>query len=255
MRASVDRRLLERRSAVRRAEGRDRLRRLSWGAALAGLLAVAVGAFFSPLLDVDAVRVTGGARTGEAAILEALGIGPGKAMVLVDSTAAAEAVMRLPWVERAEVDRDWPGTVLVSVDERRPEVAVPSPDGRFTLVDGVGRELAAVDQPGPGVPVLEGMAVEPRPGSVLEEAKGALAVVAALPPSVSGRLARLSVREDGVILAVRADGENEAEVVLGPPTDLPAKVLALATLLEEADLVNLRTVDLRVPAAPVLTRG
>lgn len=249
---------------MRRQEGRQRLRRLTWGLAAGSVLTGAVGLGASPVFDVDAVRIAGAAHTGEAAVLDAVGVGPGDAMVLVDPRSSADALERLPWVERAQVERDWPGTVVVSVEERQPALAVPSPDGRFTLVDRGGHELAAVDRPGPGLPVLEGLTVEPRPGSVLEEARGALDVVAALPASVAGRVSRLAIRPEGVTLALRAGDvapeqeepeEPEAQVVLGQPTDLGAKVQALAALLEAADLTDLRTVDLRVPAAPVLTRG
>lgn len=252
---AVDPRLRERRNAVQRALGRRRLRRLGWAVVAVLVPVLAAAALFTPLLDVDTVHVTGASQTGETAVLSALGFGPGKAMVLVDSQAAAEAVERLPWVERAAVERDWPGTVTVAVEERRPSVAVLGADGRFTLIDRAGRELATVDQPAAGLPVLEGVAIEPRPGTVLEEAEGALAVVAALPPLLAARVVRVAVRPDGIALAVRAEGDAQAEVVLGPPTELPAKVLALATLLDEADLVHLKTIDLRVPAAPVLTRG
>ena len=251
----MDPRLRERRNAVQRALGRKRLRRLGWvvGAVLVPLLATAL--LFTPLLDVDSIHVTGADRTGEAAVLGALGIGPGKAVVLVDADDAVTAGEQLPWVARAAVRRDWPGTVVVTVEERRPTVAVLGRDGRFTLLDHDGRELATVDQPLPELPVLEGLPIEPRPGAVLDGAEGALAVVAALPPPLVARVARVAVRPDGLALGVRAEAEGEAEVVLGPPTDLPAKVLALATLLDEADLVDLKSIDLRVPAAPVLTRG
>ncbi len=255
MRVAVDPRLRERRNAVQRALGRRRLRRLGWVAAVVVVLLLAGTLFFTPVLDVDSIHVTGADRTGEAAVVTALGFGPGRAMVLVGDDDGATAVEQLPWVARAEVTRDWPGTVVVAVEERQPTVAVLGADGRFTLIDHGGRELATVDQPDPALPVLEGVAIEPRPGDVLDGAEGALAVVAALPPPLVARVARVAVRPDGLALGVRAEAEGEAEVVLGPPTDLPAKVLALATLLDEADLVDLKSIDLRVPAAPVLTRG
>ena len=45
-----------------------------------------------------------------------------------------------------------------------------------------------------------------------------------------------------------------ATVVIGQPDELPAKMVALSTILTRVDLRELGMIDLRVPGAPVLTR-
>ena len=67
----------------------------------------------------------------------------------------------------------------------------------------------------------------------------------------------------GAVGAVDVAGGPEVElrlrsggaVRLGPVTDLPAKLVAAATVLAKADAHRLKVLDVRVPEAPVLTRG
>src|SRR5687768_13579218 len=118
--AHIDPRFRARRIAVQRGMGRRRLQRLADGGAV---LAVALGflvALRTPLLDVDAVRVTGNQRTPAEAVIAASGITPGDQLIDLDLATAGQGVTDLPWVSQARLHRGIDGSVSVEVIERTP---------------------------------------------------------------------------------------------------------------------------------------
>ena len=80
-----------------------------------------------------------------------------------------------------------------------------------------------------------------------------LAVAAALPEEVRAAVA--------AVRAAPAEGEVDLRLTgggiarLGPTTGLGAKLVAVATVLEQVDLTCLATIDVRVPSAPAVTRA
>lgn len=245
-----DRRLLARRRAVERERGRRRLR-----AALAALvvLALAAGtdaALHSPLFAARHVVVIGAAETGQEAVLEATGLDRHPPLVDVEPAATARELERLPWVARASVARRWPDTILVRVTERVPVAQVRLSAGGVELLDATGRVLADEPAPRQGLPFLLGVRPLP-PGAFLPPAERPLCeVAAALPVSLLGDVVGVA-RQPGAGAVVRLVGGRSA--LLGGTSDLPLKFVALATVLERANLNGIVTIDLRVPTSPVLT--
>lgn len=250
--APIDPRIRARRIAVRRDEGRRRLHRL---VALGVVLAVGVACLAvtrSPLLDVDRVTVDGATHTPPEAIQSATGIARHSPMADLDLDRAEQRVLALPWVKTATVSRHWPGTVEVSVVERKAVAAAPSAGGGFVLVDSEGRLLERVGAPPAGVAALVDVAPAGAPGDTLDPAaSGALIVASALPPELAPQVTGVVAVPDGIVLRLAIGGSAR----LGNGDDLTAKLLAVATFLEQVDLTDLCTLDVRVPSAPTLTRG
>ncbi|MEO6121808.1 MAG: FtsQ-type POTRA domain-containing protein, partial [Acidimicrobiales bacterium] len=176
----------------------------------------------------------------------------------VDTAALARRVESLPWVLEARAERRWPGAVRIEVAERRALAVVPLDEGRrWALVDLTGRVLAVEMVRPPKLAALGGVGRPGRPGSSLGAAASpALRVVAALPPALADRVADVAVTSTGIELALLSpDGSGSAGIVrLGAPSDLDAKLTALRALLDKVSLTDLLTIDVRVPATPVLTR-
>ncbi|MGI9023843.1 MAG: cell division protein FtsQ/DivIB, partial [Acidimicrobiales bacterium] len=150
-RVPVDPRLRRRQIDVRRAEGRRRLR---WLAAVVGVVVVVASAWGltrSPLLDVNRVLVEGATHTPQDAIRAAAGTPPGRPMTEVDGSEAAARLAGLAWVQRAEVRREWPGTVRIRVTERIATIATRDGAGGWVLVDRTGRVLERATAPPPGM--------------------------------------------------------------------------------------------------------
>jgi cell division protein FtsQ len=232
--------------------GRRRLQRL----VDAALLAVVALAFFlalrTPILDVDAIEVSGNERTTTEEIVEAAGIARGDQLIDLDLRAAGEAVTALPWVQQAELHRGIDGAVVVDVTERIP-VAVVGEGGEALLVDAEGRALGpAFGGPADGraLTTIGGVGAGLEPGEFLGEgAADALAVATWLGGSLGLGL-RLTV-EDGRLAGVVDPGIS---IVFGDAGQLDAKVRSLRTVLDQVDLTCAAVIDLRSPGSPVLTR-
>jgi cell division protein FtsQ len=251
-RPPIDPRIRERRIAVRKDEGRKRLRRvafaLCWIGVVSGLWAITL----SPLLDIDAIRIEGATRTGEPAVLAALDIRRGDALLTADVGGAARALASLPWVATADVRRSWPGALEVRIVEREPVAAIAARGGGWVVVDLGGRQLAVEAEPAVSLTRIAGRSLEPALGEGAgERYRGAIDVAAALPASLRGTVASLWPQPDGGIEA--AVTGHDVVVRFGPADQLEAKLVALAAILERIDLATVGVIDLRVPGAPALT--
>lgn len=249
---TIDPRVRARRISVRREEGRKRLRRLAILGAVALVVALALAVTRSPALDVDRVVVGGAVHTPVDAVQRAAGIKRHSPMTDVDLDRARRNVLALPWIRTVSITRQWPGTVKVVVTERVAVAAVTAPPAGFALIDGDGRVLENAPAPPAGYVLLANVAAPGPPGSSIDSsAADALTVARSLPPALRAKVATVAVDGDGVTLQLVAGGV----VKFGPATDVAAKMQAADTVLAEADLTDLCAVDVRVPAAPSLTRG
>lgn len=252
----IDPRIRARRIEVQRTEGRKRLRRAG---VLAVALAVLAGSWWitvSPALDVDHVRVHGATRTGDDAVLAAIDIRHGDALLTADVGAAARSLARLPWVATANVRRAWPGSISVEVVERVPTAAIAAKGSGWVLVDRGGRQLAVEDAPALELVRIAGRPIAPSLGDAAgERYQGALDLAAVTPPTIRPAITALWPQRDGTIEASVQLPSGAATVRFGAPDQLEAKLVALVAVLERADVANVRIIDLRVPGAPALTRG
>ena len=253
----IDPRLRARRIEVKRSEGRKRLRRIVVAAAVGAVVVALWGISLTPLLDVDHIRVAGAAHTDAGAIESALDIRRGDALLTADVGSAADAVAELPWVERAEVRRAWPGAVRVEVVERVAVAAVAAKGGGWVLVDRAGNQLEVAKEPALELVRVAGRPVAAEPGELAgERYQGALDLAAVLPPTIRAAMVAIWPQRDGTLEAsVRLRDGHDATVRFGAPDQLEAKLLALGSVLETTDPAGLRIIDVRVPSGPALTRG
>jgi cell division protein FtsQ len=243
-RAPVDPRVRDRWVAARRAEGRRRLRALVLVGALLALAVVAWLVVASPLLDVDHIRVKGGTRVTAEEIRAASGITTGDPMVWLDGGAAERRLRALPWVASARVEREWPGTVTITVTEREPVAWVDGGAGP-ALVDGTGRVLSIVEAPPEGFPQIVDPARVPPVGAAISPATGAH-VARDLVGYARPATRTIAVTDRGVVLVL----QNGAEVRIGSPRRVMTKVVAARAVLDAVG-ETVSYVDVSVPSNPV----
>ena len=256
----IDPRIRERRITVTREQGRRRLRVVLLGLGLVSLGLAGWGATRSPLLDVDTVTVSGAAHTRPDAVIRAGGLERGRLMAEIDPAAAARKIEALPWIDSATVRRQWPATVRITVAERTAAAVVETVGGGWAVVDVTGRVLETSAEPAPELPRVVSPAPVAAPGTRIDPAvRGAIAVAAALGPELAPRVADIALEHGSdsveLRLAPPKPGAAVAKVRFGPPRLVNEKLLALRTVLDKADLRDMTVLDLRVPEAPVLTRG
>lgn len=258
----------------RAAESSERRRRAQ--VLLVGLVVAAaiVGVLLSPLLGVHHIRVRGGVHTTAPEVIAASRLGRSDPLIRMSTHSVEKRVEALPWVDRANVVRQWPRGVRITVTERRPMAVAPCAEGAC-LVDKAGRVLARASaggaaSPGPpaagaavdpgGLPVITDVPPAGALGSTMPAAaRPALAVALALPEALRPMVA--AVRGNGTLveLVLRLPGRerNPAIVRLGDTRRLGEKLTAAATVLTKlgpSGVVGLNVLDVRVPDAPALTR-
>lgn len=268
--APMDPRIRQRRVKVRRDEGRRRLRLIVTALSILGAVGLGWLTTRSPILDVDRVEVVGARHTPAALVVRASGVRVGRPMTGVREGRAGRRVDALPWVQRASVRRSWPGTVVVTVRERRAVAAVRAATGGWMLVDRAGRLLAAQALPERRLPAIEGIDPAAAPGATLPaKARDALRVAAAIPRrevarvpvvalvdgEVELRLAALSPKKPGAPSKAPPLSAAGPVVRFGAVERVEEKLLAVFTVLERVDLRGLVVLDVRVPSSPVITRN
>ncbi|MEX1218192.1 MAG: FtsQ-type POTRA domain-containing protein [Acidimicrobiales bacterium] len=248
--ADIDPRIAARRDAV---ENEKRRRQGRWWLILAIFAAVLVGGWLitrTSLLDVDAVEVRGAVVTTTDEILSVSGIRIGQALLEVDTAASAVAIRQLPFIETAAVARNWDGTVVISVTERIPVAMAMNSDEVWMLVDRSGRVLAP-HVAGDGLDTEVVGAQAGPPGSEVEGVDGALEVASLLGPGLRTRVISITTAPDGSLsLALRPQGT----VLLGPATDLNAKVDSMRIVMAQVDQRDLASINVVNPSTPVVVR-
>lgn len=195
--------------------------------------------WFSTLLGVDEVEVTGTDHLGPAEVVAAAEIEEGSPLLRLDTNAVVHRVEALAPVRSASVSRALDGTVTIQVVERE-TVAVASIGGRLSGLDRDGvafRRFATKPRDVPEVKLV---------GDVDAEA---LAEAAQVIGSLTGRLAQrvrwVEVESLDHITLVTKGGRT---VLWGSGDDSRQKAKVLAALLKASKDEHL---DVSVPGQPV----
>jgi len=239
------------RLARRRFARRQWARRwLAWRRVLVALLLLAllVGAgwlvFFSPVLAVSGVQVTGTRVLSAAVVRRAADVPLGTPVATVDLRGITGRVERLPAVRSVDVSRSWPDHVRVDVTERRP-VAVVQGQGPSSVLRGVDAEGVVFRQYAVrprGLPVIR-MGEKTAPDALAEAAT----VAAALPPRLASKVSYVEVRTvDTISLQLR----NGRTVRWGSADDSTDKARVLDRLLG----LKASFYDVSVAGQPVIRR-
>ena len=93
---------------------------------------------------VQDIRVEGREKTPELYLRAALGLSKGDKLLGFSLDAARARIEKLTWVQRATVQRELPGTIIVTLVERRP-IAVWQMDRKFNLIDRAGNVVVEQD--------------------------------------------------------------------------------------------------------------
>ena len=285
----IDPRIARRWVEARREEGRRRLRILLVVASVATVVGLGVGSLYTPLFALRHIRVTatGGSAVSVARIEAEGGLLHHPLLVDVNPASVARRLDADPLLGAARVAKHWPATVTVTVAERVPLAQVPvaggAGAGAYVEVDETGRVLGA---PGPrvtGLPVIQGVGPVPAaggwipgspgpaavPGSgsaalvdmnaasdapdVPRAAAAALSVLQALPAGLRSAVQSVSIASGSGLSLVMAPPRlpvGTVAMTLGDGSQLAAKVTALETLVAQAPLSGVSSIDLSVPSRP-----
>jgi cell division protein FtsQ len=157
---------------------RDPWRAAFFSVLVLGILAGAAWALLgSSLLVVRHVQVRGGGLVPAAEVIAKAAIRPGTPLATVDTASVADRIEQIAPVLWATVTRSWPDTIIITVRDRTPALAVARPGG-FELVDGSGVTVRWAAHRPAGMPLLS------QPPPVLRgspEVRAAVTVLLGLP--------------------------------------------------------------------------
>lgn len=241
-------------SRRRRAVARTRRRKLAVRAGVVLVLALlAYAAFASPLLAVRSIKVRGSQRVDAAAVARAAHLGTSDNLLLLSTASVESAVARLPWVKEVEVTRKLPGTLRVTIVERRPALVLALGAARWT-VDRDGRVLDA-GVAGKELPMLAGVTVDDvKPGARLAspEVKDALKAFRSLPPGLKSQVEAVFAPTLERITFLMSGG---IQVRFGAAEQLASKNAVIKVLLARVRAGGGATnyIDVRVPTSPAVS--
>ena len=237
---------------------RRRLRPLAW--CVAGVLAVGGAAALvrtvhpgstvaswrerlgaTTSLVVQDIVIEGREKTPEPMLRAALGVARGDRLLGFSLEAARTRIEGLTWVQHATVERRLPGTVVVTLQERRP-FAVWQTGGKFVLIDRAGQVVAEQD-PVKDAAAFVSLPLVVGPGAP-ERAAELLDQLAAQPILRARVVAAIRVGERRWNLRL----SNGADVLLPEGAEVAAMVRLMELHTAQALLDRpLQTLDLRLP--------
>jgi cell division protein FtsQ len=219
--------------------GRARGRRLRWprsrrkpvlvvvaAAALAALAGwVLLG---SSLVVVRSVRVTGtGPALSAAQVTSAAHVAHGQPLISVNTGAIARRVERLAPVRSVGVSRDWPSTIVIAVQLRRP-VFMLAVGGGYALVDASGAVIRDVPARPAGLPLLT-LSADARALRGSPAVRAAAAVLAELPRRIARKARGVTAGGPNDVSVTLANG---AVIVWGGPGRAALKARELDVLMQ-----------------------
>lgn len=220
---------------------------------LLALLAITAGGYLgwfrdSSFVAVEQVTITG-VTTSDAERVEAALRSAARDMTTLNVRVdeLERAVSAYPAIRSVDAVPDFPHGLSIRVIQHRPVALLSIEAGRRVPVAADGTVLRGVPA-GRDLPVLSAQDAVRGDRLAAGEAHRLVAVAAAAPAPLLGRLARIrETRARGIVVLLR-DGPD---LVLGDAARLPAKWAAAARVLADSEAAGASYVDVRVPARPV----
>jgi cell division septal protein FtsQ len=178
-----------------------------------------------------------------ALVMAASGLESHPTMMDVSSTSVKENLAQFTWIDRVSLVKHWPNTVVVSVKEATAVAVAFGAKHLLQYVDVNGRDLG----PAPlhaNYPTLR--FVDPVNGSWPYEHAGRSAayVASQLPPAFAAQVSVITEDDHG---RVELQMTTPVRFILGPPTQLHAKFVAIASVIAHTTLSPGDVVDATVP--------
>jgi cell division protein FtsQ len=221
-----------------------------WRAAFFALMAIAIVAgvgwalLESRFFVVRGVQVTGTHLVTPAQVRSAADIPAGLPLIRVNDATVAHRVEQLRQVQSAQVTRDWPDKVLISVTERVPALAVPVSQG-YDLIDKYGVVVESVSQQPLDTPILD-LPAGWQPAALRRNPAvyAAAVVVRELPRYLARSLVSVQAPSSTEVTLRLSDGVS---IVWGGTDRAAEKAKELAVLMR----THARTYDVSAPGTAV----
>jgi cell division protein FtsQ len=186
-----------------------------------------------------------------ALVSAASGLEAHPTMMDVNAATVKANLSQFAWIDSVRLTKHWPNTVVVTVHEST-AVAVAFNDHHvLQYVDATGRDLGNAPLHA-NLPTLEYTHPRNRLWPFARAGRSAAYVAAQLPPAFSAQVSVITENDHGVVTFKMT---TPVTFVLGPPTQLHAKFVAIASVIAHSTLVPGDVVDATVPGELAITGG
>ncbi|WP_210602421.1 cell division protein FtsQ/DivIB [Brevibacterium oceani] len=208
------------------------------------LIAVVAVAWFSPLLALKQVTVSGGDLVDHDKVSDlVLDTEAGTPLPQVRPGEVEDAVLKaFPKAAKASVHYGGPRTLKIAITDRTPVLAIEGPSG-YRLYDAEAVDLGVVDKAPKKLTVLGHSGREPE----RETVTAVIRFMGSLRPELRRALTTIEAKDEMSIKGRLDTGDQQATVVFGDDSDPGLKVRTAIQLAAEG-----RTeIDVSVPSVPV----
>lgn len=225
-----------------------RRRRAILGSLLAAVLVLGAAlsaGIWLPALQLQQVTVSGLGYVEEEPVRSLAETRTGDSVLLLPTSTMEQELTRVPGVSSAEVDRDWPDGVHITVTESVPAATLARPDGSTAVIDEGGAELPAAA--GEGAALIP-LTVDPGSSDPDGATEAMVEVLNGLPEPLRGAVTDITAasRSDVTLNLSLEDGGSKT-VVWGDAQDAELKAEVVQTLIEQPG----EEIDVSSPVAPV----
>lgn len=210
-----------------------------------GLFLLVLSTFFTPLLAVENIRVTGISKVSQKAVAEAVSNQIGVPLPMVSHSNVAASLSKFSLIESFSIVSELPHTLHIAISERQP-IAVVDIKGASFLYDPAGVRVGEASYKDTYPRVAS--SGEPRDS---ESFALAIEVLLALPANLLPRVSQIDAKsKDDVTLQLR--GNSEQRIIWGDSSQSALKSKVLAALIKNQKKTDRVTFDVSSPTAPVV---
>ena len=213
---------------------------------------VAVGgqwALRQSIFQVQHVTFLGVHHEPLAQVLAVSGLDRHPTMVGVSSSSLEASLSSFPWITSVSVSKHWPNSVVVTVNETTAVAVAFNSKHQLQYVNASGRDLG----PAPltaNFPTLAYLHAKNATWPFERAGVAASLVASQLPKAFSAQVSEITVDAAGEVTLRMT---TPVSFILGPPTDLHDKFVAIASVIAHTILKPGDVVDVRVPGELAVT--
>lgn len=200
-------------------------------------------ALHQSFFDVQHVSLTGVRHESTAQVLAASGLSKHPAMIDVSAASIEKNLDVFPWIDSVSLTKHWPNSVDVTVHESQAVAVAFGPDHVLDYVDSAGRNLGRAPLK-INLPTLRYVDSTKATWPFDGVGHSAAWVASQLPKAFASQVSVITENSHG---SVTLDMTTPVSFILGPPTQLRAKFIAVASVIAHSTLGVGDVVNVTVP--------
>ncbi len=186
-----------------------------------------------------------------ALVIAASGLESHPTMLDVNVATVKANLAQFAWIDSVRLTKHWPNTVVVTVHESTAVAVAFNAKHVLQFVDQRGRDLGVAPLH-ENLPTLQFLHARDSTWPYARAGRSAAYVAAHLPPAFARQVSVITEDDHGVVTLKMT---TPVTFILGPPTQLHAKFVAIASVIAHSTLRPGDVVDATVPGELAVTGG